>query len=66
MAGETAYCVKCKEKREIKNGSMKRTKNGRPMVCGKCPNCGIKICRFMSGASTKKRGRKSRGVTKKM
>jgi len=36
----TAYCVKCRAKREIK------MKNGRPAVKGTCPKCGTKVFRI--------------------
>jgi len=47
----TAYCVKCKEKREISNPqevSMKRKggKTGRAMT-GTCPTCGTKMFRIL-------------------
>jgi hypothetical protein len=44
-----AYCVKCKEKREIKNPAQITMKNGRPAVQGECPICGTKL--FKIGAS---------------
>lgn len=47
----TAYCVKCKEKREITDPhevSMKRKggKTGRAMT-GVCPTCGTKMFRIL-------------------
>ncbi len=47
----TAYCVKCKEKREIqdeKEVSMKRKggKKGRALT-GTCPKCGTKMFRIL-------------------
>jgi DNA-directed RNA polymerase subunit M/transcription elongation factor TFIIS len=35
-----AYCVKCKEKRFMKNPKQTEMKNGRPAVRGVCPECG--------------------------
>lgn len=35
-----AYCVKCRDKREMSNPKQVTTKNGKPMVQGKCPVCG--------------------------
>jgi len=35
-----AFCVKCKAKREIQEGQKVTMKNGRPVMKGKCPNCG--------------------------
>jgi len=45
----TAYCVKCKEKREIKDAMQVTMKNGRPATQGVCPVCGTKI--FKIGAA---------------
>ena len=44
----TAYCVKCKAKREIKDATEIKMKNGRPAVTGTCETCGTKI--FKIGA----------------
>ncbi len=46
------YCVKCREKRVVKNGEVKVTEKGRKMAQGPCPKCGTKVTRFM--ASDKK------------
>ena len=35
-----AYCLKCREKREISDPQSVTLKNGRPATQGKCPNCG--------------------------
>jgi hypothetical protein len=43
------YCVKCKEKREIKDPQEITMKNGKPAVQGTCPECGTKI--FKIGAA---------------
>jgi uncharacterized Zn finger protein (UPF0148 family) len=43
MQGATmpeAYCVKCKSKREIKDGAEITMSNGRPATKGVCPDCG--------------------------
>ena len=42
----TAYCVKCREKREIKNPQITELKNGRPAVKGTCPECGTNVFRI--------------------
>lgn len=47
MATE-AYCVKCKEKREIKDPQEVTMKNGRPAVKGTCPVCGTGLYRMLS------------------
>ena len=51
----TAYCVKCREKREMKNEeevSMKG-KGGvkRRALKGECPTCGTKMFRILGKAS---------------
>jgi RNase P subunit RPR2 len=43
MAAKEGYCVKCKEKREIKDAQDITMKNGRPATQGTCPECGTKI-----------------------
>jgi len=43
------YCMKCKEKREMKDVEAVTMKNGKPASQGKCPVCGTKI--FKIGAS---------------
>jgi hypothetical protein len=47
MATE-AYCVKCREKREMKDEEEVTMKNGRPAVQGVCPVCGTKLFRIKS------------------
>lgn len=44
------YCVnvKCKTKRQIKNGVVSKTSNGRSIAKGKCPVCGSTVTRFVS------------------
>ena len=41
------YCVKCRTKREISEGTVKETANGRRMAQGKCPVCGTTVTRFL-------------------
>ena len=38
-----AYCVKCKEKREVKDPQQITMKNGKPAVKGTCPVCGTSM-----------------------
>jgi hypothetical protein len=47
------YCVKCREKRQVKNGEVARTAKGRPMAKGTCPVCGTKVTRFLSEKDVK-------------
>jgi hypothetical protein len=42
----TAYCVKCRQKREIKNPKQVKLKNGRLAVQGTCPVCQTKVFRM--------------------
>ena len=44
-----AYCVKCKEKRIMKDPTDTVTKNGRSAKTGTCPVCGTKLFRFVAG-----------------
>jgi hypothetical protein len=41
------YCVKCREKKQIAEGEVKETANGRQMAQGTCPTCGTKVTRFL-------------------
>jgi len=43
------YCMKCKEKREMKDVKAVTMKNGKPANEGVCPTCGTKI--FKIGAA---------------
>ncbi len=38
-----AYCVKCKEKKEMVDPQEGVTKNGRIITKGTCPDCGTKM-----------------------
>jgi hypothetical protein len=44
-----AYCMKCKEKREMQNATAITMKNGKPATEGKCPVCSTKM--FKIGAA---------------
>ena len=35
-----AYCLKCREQREMANAEATTMKNGKPATKGKCPVCG--------------------------
>ena len=39
----SGYCVKCKEKRDMKDAKEITMKNGKPAVEGVCPVCGTKM-----------------------
>jgi hypothetical protein len=51
MAAVEAYCVKCREKREITDPKEVTMKNGRPAMEGTCPVCGTKLFRMLSGSA---------------
>lgn len=62
MAAVEAYCVKCREKREMKDPEEVTMKNGRPAMQGACPVCGTKLFRMMS---TKAAGDETKTAEKK-
>jgi hypothetical protein len=45
---ETAYCVKCKQKREMKDTEKVTMKNGRPAMKGQCTVCGTGMYKILS------------------
>jgi flagellar biosynthesis protein FlhB len=42
-----AYCVKCKQKQEVKDGQEVKMKNGRPALKGKCSECGTGVYKIL-------------------
>ena len=46
-AALTAYCVKCKAKKNISDPKETTMKNGRKAMKGKCPDCGTGMFRIM-------------------
>jgi len=42
----TAYCVKCRTKRDMKDPQGVTLKNGKPATKGICPECGTKMFRI--------------------
>jgi len=44
---ETAYCVKCKAKSEMKDVQRVTMKNGRPALKGKCYKCGTGMYKIL-------------------
>lgn len=40
------YCMKCREKRQIKDAKKITMKNGKPATQGSCPVCGTKVFRI--------------------
>jgi len=51
---ETAYCVKCKTKRDIQNAQAVTMKNGRPALKGQCSVCGTTVIRILGSQSQQK------------
>ena len=41
-----AYCVKCRDKREMKDAKAITMKNGKPATQGVCPVCSTKMFRI--------------------
>jgi hypothetical protein len=48
------YCVKCREKKTVKDAVVTTTKNGRRMGKGKCPDCGTTVNRFLPSEDKEK------------
>jgi len=42
----TAYCVKCRTKRNMQSPEHVTLKNGKPATKGICPTCGTKMFRI--------------------
>ena len=47
MAGEIGYCVKCREKREMKDAVEVEMKGGRRALSGSCTVCGTKMFKIL-------------------
>lgn len=43
----TAYCMKCKKRREVLGIQVVKTKTGRRMGKGTCAKCGGKVSKFL-------------------
>ncbi|MBA2681167.1 MAG: hypothetical protein H0U76_22555 [Ktedonobacteraceae bacterium] len=44
---DQAYCVKCKEKRDMNDPHQITMKNGKPALQGTCSVCGTKLTRIL-------------------
>lgn len=44
-----AYCLKCRQKRDMRDAQQVTLKNGRPATQGRCPICGTKMYRIGKG-----------------
>jgi hypothetical protein len=51
---QEAYCVKCKTKREIKDGHEETMDNGRRALKGQCSVCGTNLTRFLPSEKKEK------------
>lgn len=49
-----AYCVKCREKREMKDAEEVTMKNGRTAMQGVCSVCGTKLFRMLGNKDSDK------------
>jgi RNase P subunit RPR2 len=49
LLATSAYCVKCKKKREMKGEKQITMKNGRPATSGTCSVCGTKMFKIGGG-----------------
>ena len=43
------YCSKCRSKKEIADAVEEEMKNGRTMMKGKCPACGVVVFKILDG-----------------
>ncbi|GCE32077.1 hypothetical protein KDA_75610 [Dictyobacter alpinus] len=43
MAEQQGYCVKCKQKQDLKDTERVTMKNGKPALKGVCSVCGTKV-----------------------
>lgn len=50
----SAYCIKCKQKREMINTTLAHASNGTPMEKGECNICGARTSRFLKRIEVQK------------
>ena len=48
QTNEEAYCVKCKQKRPMKDSQTVTMKNGREALQGKCESCGTGMYKILA------------------
>lgn len=65
MLATTAYCVKCKAKREMKGERAVTMKNGRNALTGTCTVCGTKMFKIGAGGGGKAKAKAKTGGKKK-
>jgi uncharacterized protein DUF5679 len=61
----TGYCVKCKNKREMKGERQIIMKNGRPATTGTCTVCGTKMFKIGGGGGGAVKAKAKSGAKKK-
>ena len=47
------YCLTCKTKKAMSTYRLTKTKNGQPLIKGKCITCGTKMCKFITKSASK-------------
>ena len=50
-----AYCMKCKQKQEMKDATQTTMKNGKPAMTGTCAVCGTKLFKIGQGTGSDKK-----------
>jgi len=50
MINMEAYCMKCKQKREVKNAEEKVNEKGLKMIKGQCSVCGTNVAKILGKA----------------
>ena len=58
------YCVKCKQKREMKGEKEITMKNGRPAISGTCSVCGTKMFKIGSGGGGGTKAKAKKAIAK--
>lgn len=65
MLATVGYCVKCKQKREIKGERQIIMKNGRPATTGTCTFCGTKMFKIGGGGGGAVKAKAKKAPAKK-
>jgi hypothetical protein len=65
MLATVGYCVKCKQKREIKGERQITMKNGRAATTGTCTFCGTKMFKIGGGGGGAVKAKAKKAPAKK-
>jgi hypothetical protein len=65
LLATVGYCVKCKNKREMKGEKQITMKNGRPATTGTCTVCGTKMFKIGGGGGGGGKAKAKKGAAKK-